>query len=165
MRLKHLCFSLLIVTLLFVNMTQVCASDNVDLAKEAIGRARSSLVDAYESVLDAEKDGADVTSLTERLTNAGSNLTNACLFYEAESYDVAIALADSCYEVGEKVKAEAEVLKATASINAIIFFWFQIFGYVGALVIIVLASVMGWRFFKKRYYRKVLEMKPGASRQ
>ena len=160
---KRLCFSLLIVSLLFVNNIHVCASDNADLAKEAIDLARSSLVDAYKSVLDAEKAGADVTSLTERLTNAGSKLTYAYLFYEAESYDATLALADSCYEVGEKIKAEADVLKPTASINAMILFWFQIFGYVGALAIIIVASVLGWRAFRKRYYRKVLEMKPEAS--
>ncbi|MDH5266408.1 MAG: hypothetical protein OEW62_01875 [Candidatus Bathyarchaeota archaeon] len=163
MRLKQLCFSLLIITLLFVNTMQICASDNADLAKWAIGRARSSLVDAYKSVLDAEKAGADVTSLTKRLTNAGSNLTNSYLLYEVESYDVAVALADNCYEVGEKVKAEAEVLKATASTIAMVLFWFQIFCYIGALVIIVFASVLGWQVFEKRYYRKILGMKPEAS--
>ena len=165
MRHKRLCFSLLIIPLLFVNTIHVCASDNADLAKEAIDRARSSLIDAYRSVLDAEEAGTDVTSHTEKLTNAGSNLTTAYLFYEAESYDVATALADNCYEAGEKIKADVVMLKAATSVNAMIFFWFQIFGYVGALAIIIVASILGWRVFRKRYYRKVLEMKPEASRR
>lgn len=162
---KQLCFSLLMITLLFVNPIDVCAFDNADLADEAIDRARSSLIDAYKLVLEAEKAGADVTSLTERLRNAGSNLTNAYLFYEAESYEVAIALADECYEVGEKIKAEAEVLKPTASVNAMILFCFQVSGWISTLIIIVLASLLGWEVFEKRYYRRILEMKPEASQQ
>lgn len=146
--------------LLLMNAIHVCASDNADSASEAIDRARSSLVDAYKSVLNAEKEGADVTSLTERLTEAGSNLTNAYLFYEAESYDVAIALANNSFEAGEKIKAEAVDLKAITHVNAMVLFWFQIFGYVGTLAVIVLVSVLGWQAFKKRYYRKILEMKP-----
>lgn len=163
MRSRQLCFSTLIALLLFVNTLHVWASGNADLAKETMDRARSNLVDAYKSVLYAEKAGADVASLTERLTNAGSNLTNAYLLYKAESYDDAIALADNCYEVGEKIKTDAAVLKATTSVNAIFLFWFQIYGWIGTLVIIILVSVLGWQTFKKRYCRKILEMKPEAS--
>lgn len=165
MRPRLLFFSVLMALVLFVNIFHVCASDNADSAKEAIDRARSNLVDAYKVVFAAEKAGADVTSLTERLTNAGSNLTNAYLFYKAESYDSAIALADNCYEEGEKIKAEAAVLKTTASINAIILFWFQMFGWIGTLVMIIVASLLGWKTFKKRYYRRILEMKPETSQQ
>ena len=165
MRHKPLVFSLLIMILLSVSIIRVRASGNADLAKGSIDRARSSLVEAYKSVLDAEKVGADVTSFTERLTNAGSNLTKAYLLYEAESYDAAMALADNCYEEGEKIRVAAVVLQATTHVNVMIFFGFQIFGWIGTLIIIVLASVWGWQAFKKRYYRKILEMKPEASQQ
>lgn len=163
MHIKLSCFLLLLALCSSTSLTRVCASSSADSAIAAIDRARSSLIDAYISVLEAEKEGADVTSLTRRLTEAGSDLTNACLFYETGSYDAAVTLADSSYEAGQKVEIEAADLKAVTHVNAKILFSFQMLGYVGTLAVIVFVAVLGWRTFRERYYQKILEMKPEAT--
>jgi len=154
---------LLIALLHSASIIHACSSSDANSATEAIDRARRSLVDAYMSVLDAEKEGADIASLTKRLTEAGSNLTDAYLLFDAGSYDAALALAEDSYETGKKIEAEATELEAFAHVDAKILFSIRMIGYVGTLAIIVLASVLGWKTCKERYYRRVMEMKPEAT--
>ncbi len=156
---KPFCFFLLIIVIISVNSIPVFASDiNADLANEAIARSRRKLLDAYKLVLDAERAGVNVTVLALRLTGAGSNLTNAYLFFNAENYEESIKLADECFSIGDNVQTQAELLKFAAP-NREITFICNLFGWIFSLIIIVLVSSWSWSFFKKRYLRKISEMK------
>ncbi len=150
------------ILLLFINISNVEALDKTE-AETAIDDAERGLISAYEAVLEAEKKGANVTSLTEKLTATGANLTTAYLQFKEQNYSEAVTLAENCTEIAEDVKTQASSLCDYAAWNARLSLWIQILGWLISMGTIFSATFFVWRVFKKRYYRKILEMQPEAT--
>ena len=150
------------ILLLFINISSVEALDKTE-AETAIDGAERGLISAYEGVLEAEKEGANVTSLTQKLTAAGANLTTVYLHFKEQNYSEAVTLAENCTEIAEDVKTQASSLRDYAAWNVRQTLWFQILGWLISIGIIFSATFFVWRVFKKRYYRKILEMQPEAT--
>ena len=141
-------------------MTGVCASVSESEAELRIGEAEMAVSSAYVAVLEAERSGANVSVLLIKLDSAGRFLAEAHMCYRNGDFDGAVYYADlSVQSVGGLVE-EAEQLKALAIDE----FKERSFQTVAAsslaVVVIVLGSVYGWWFFKRRYFEKVLKMKP-----
>lgn len=157
-------FIVLIATFLFINSLNVRALEEADeqSAISKINSAETSLINAYEAILEAERAGANVAPLTQSLSLAGANLTAAYLKLKQRDYNEAATLAENCIEIAENVRTEASNLKSDlVAVEAFLPFWVvisaQFISLVGAITII---TFFAWQTFKKRLYRKILGMKP-----
>ena len=131
-----------------------------DVAASAVSRAEDVVASAYEAVLRAEGSGANVSGLLIRLDEAGELLAQAHVSYRLEDFDGAARFADLCGQIGEEVMVEAYDLRSLALEEAVQRFWWTMIGSVLGVVAIVCLSFIGWSVFKRRYYGRVLGMRP-----
>jgi hypothetical protein len=151
-----------VIMILFVSMFPIftfttLASSGEDVAVSAINRAEEAIAMAYQGVLEAEKAGADVSGLLARLNAAGKLLAEARISYRLEDFDGAVRSANLCYEGGEEVRIDAYRLRDLAlKEGGQRFRWTVIWSILGVTVI-VCASFVSWRAFKRRYSRQTFE--------
>jgi len=129
-------------------------------AASAVAGAEAGMGSAYEAVWEAEQFGADVSGLLVRLNDAGESLAEAEVAYRLGDLDESVRLAEVCSSISGEVKGEAEGLWLKAYEK---FYFDMSLRMVGSLISIVVVGLGGfwaWRVFKRRYYRRVLEMKP-----
>jgi len=155
----------LILLVLFAFMTPVfvfkaTATDGEDAASSAIKKAEEVMVLAYQAVLEAERAGANTSGLLNRLNVAGEYLARAHILYRVGDLDDAARFADLCFENAEKVKPEAEWLGNTARVESGVRLRFTMVGSVLSVCLIGVAGFLSWRVFKRRYYQRVMRMKP-----
>ena len=133
-----------------------------DVATSAISRAEDVVASAYEDVLQAEGSGANVSNLLIRLNEAGELLAQAHVSYRLEDFNGAARLANLGSQIGEEVRVEAFELRDQAVLEASRRFRWTMIGSILGVAIVVGASFLGWRIFKRCYYRRVLGMRPEA---
>jgi len=140
-------------------MSSVLGMDN-DEALTAIRKAEFAVASAYEAVLEAEKAGANVSDLLEKLNVGAENLTKACMLYRIGDLEGAAHFADLCRSSVVDVTNEAETLRDLAVVErkkqVLVISLASTFG-VG---VTVFGGFLGWRRFKEWYLRRVLKMKP-----
>lgn len=129
-------------------------------ASSAISEAEMALTFAYEAVSEAEQAGANVSGLLIRLNKAGDFLVRAKVAYRLGDFNEAVGLAALCSEIGGEVKDEADVLLVRAYERRGRDFWWILAGSLVGVVSVGVGGFMGWRVFKRFYYRRVLGMKP-----
>jgi hypothetical protein len=122
--------------------------------------ADGTLASAYTAVLKAEEAGADVSNLLTQLDEAGGVLAHAHMAYRSGDFDEALRFANLAKSAGEEVKNAADTLEVLARGENQQRLLFTSIGSIAGVVLIVLGSFLGWRVFKRRYYRQVLKMKP-----
>jgi len=160
-------FSFVLMTLLVfasqsyisVTIAQVSESE----ATLALTSAEGAVSSAYQAVLRAEEAGANVSGLLVQLNDAGELLAKAKVAYRLEDFDEAAHSASLCSKISENVKNETDELHVETYGSKITGFWLTSTGSLVGAVAVGLGSFWGWRFFKKRYYERVLEMKPEVS--
>jgi len=153
-----LCFVLFF--LVFSWFVQACfAVDKVD-ADGALIDAENVLASAYVAVAEAKRAGANVSELLVKLDFAGTLLADAYNAYRLGDYDEAYLYATNCSGKVNGIVSEAASLKLEAE-NAYSekLFSTEVLSSVGLCLLFVL-SLFGWRFLKKKYLKRVLEMKP-----
>jgi hypothetical protein len=155
--------SVLIILLVFVSPFFVSAA----LAEASENEAASALVNAdgvvgsaYQAVLKAEEEGANVSSLLARLSEAGDNLAHAHMAYGLGNFDETTRFADLSRNIGEEVRSEANELMGSARAEGAQRLWSTATGSVIGVIVIVFGSFLVWRVFKRRFYRRVLGMRP-----
>lgn len=135
-------------------------SDMEDIALSAISRAESTMGSAYESVLKAERAGANVSGLLNRLNDGVQALSKALMSYTVDDFNDAILSADLCHDSVVGIQGEAgelrELAVAESDRRLLLTHGASILGSGLA----VLGGVLSWRLFKRWYYRRVLRMKP-----
>jgi len=114
----------------------------------------------YEVALEAEEVGANVSGLMLRLNEAADWLFMAHSAFETGNFDEAIRLADLCGEISSEVRVEAQRLRAEADSEHAARFWWSLVGSFVGVAIVVSASVLGYVYFKRLYYRRLLKMRP-----
>ena len=122
--------------------------------------AELRLNSAFAAVTKAQDAGADVGVLLEDLGVAGDFLAEAHLAFRSGDYDSASSLAASCETSVGGVVAEADRLGANAEnaqTDSLILT--GLFSGIG-LTLLLVFGVIGWIILKKRFFDKVLEMKP-----
>jgi len=138
----------------------VCLAASSDEALQAMEHAESELASAYVAVAEAHDAGANVSELVGRLELAGAWLTSARNAYRVEEYDESYSHAVNCNASVNGIVYEASILKGDAQRSYYEgMFLTAAFSGVG-LCILLISSLLGWRLFKKRYIKRVLEMKP-----
>ena len=114
----------------------------------------------YKSVLEAEKTGANVSSLLYKLNNGSTMLSEAYMQYRIGNFSEAVNFANQSFNYLDGIESEANSLRdntvmernqrilTSAVVSALA---------VGA---VLFAGIFGWRFFKDKYYKRSLKMKP-----
>jgi len=125
-----------------------------DRAASAINQAEESVASAYEAVLEAQGAKANVSGLLDQLNVAGKHLADARMLYKLGDFDNAVHSADLSSEIGEEVRNEAMQLKIEAYGSWITDLWIRMIGSFGGVAAVVFGSFIGWRVFKRRYFRQ-----------
>lgn len=120
-------------------------------ATAAIASARQQLVTAYDSAMQAEAAGANISSLTAVLKNAGDLLSRAELADSQGDSAAAQSLASQCTQSLGNFASEAESLRSAAVQQENLNFWVNIVGSVAGTVAVIIAGFVVWRIIKKRY--------------
>jgi len=159
-RLRFLSATVLLFALSSALMPLVRAPINQEVAASTISEAEQSMARAYEAVLDAERVGADISGLLVRLNDAAALLSEARMAFDVGDFEEATRFAESTSEVGYEVVDEAELLEIEAN-NAQVHrsWWFLGSSALGVSVVLV-ASLLGYEFFKRRYYQRLSKMRP-----
>lgn len=136
------------------------AADVDIMALSSLTNVEEAVFEAYSIVLAAEVAGANVSVLWDRLNFAGEYLALAKMSLRIGNLDGAETNTRLSVESLEGVVEEAEVLKATAVRELSEYSQIVIVGSVIGIVTIILCSLLSWNWFKKRFYTRVLKMRP-----
>ena len=159
-KLRFLSATVLLFALFSMLMFPVSAAGNQEVAASSISEAELSMGQAYEAVLDAESADADVSGLLVRLNDAAELLSEARMAFDVGDFDEASGYAESMSDVGYEIVDEAELLEIEAAKARVHSSWgFLAISVLGVSVVVV-ASVLGYSFFKRHYYRQLSKMKP-----
>jgi hypothetical protein len=152
-----LCF---VVLTLVAGVVPACYGVDSFEAIQELHMAELRLNSAFAAVANAQDAGADVGVLLGDLEVAGNFLAEAHLAFRSGNYDSASSLATSCETAIDGVIAEANRLGANAEnakTDSLILT--GLFSGIG-LTLLVVFGVVGWIILKKRFFDRVLEMKP-----
>jgi hypothetical protein len=132
----------------------------VDEAGSAINRAEQDLGSVYVVVAAASASGADVTAELSKLREAADFLSKALSEFEAGDYEKALQAATACTNIVEELSSDAQRsrIEAEKANGDRILSTAVVSGF--GLVVFFVLSFLGWRFLKRRYVRKLLDMKP-----
>jgi len=125
-----------------------------------ISEAEQAVAAGFEATLDAEQAGANVSSLLVRLNEGAELLASARMALEDGNFSEADRLSGLSSEVGTQVESDALILKAEAIDVAAGRYRLYLASSAVAMIVVVSASLLGYRFVKKRYFERLLEMKP-----
>ena len=156
---KFLITSFFLFLLLSVYVPWVGASSESSVADDLYD-AEEVMALAYEAVLEAEKEGANVTVLLSKLNLGGEYLAEAYVWYRLGDFDNAGRFAGLCVDVVGDMKGEVVGLREEAHgwwvLDVLVRLTWSIFGVIG---ITVLGFVV-WRVFRRRYEKGILMLKP-----
>jgi hypothetical protein len=115
---------------------------------------------AFIAVLDAEKVGANVTSLLTQLSDVASILAQAENSNRTGDFNKAAVQADSVLPIAHEITISAQKVHQTALVSGQNGFWLTIaFTVIGAFVF-VLVLFLAWRRVKSGYMKNLLGLKP-----
>jgi len=146
--------------LIAVWLVPACFAIDAVEASGAISQAERDLGSAYAVVAEAEGAGADVSVLLNKLGSAGDFLSEAYVALRAGEYGNASSLAAECSHSVAGIAGDAARLKADAERARSDRLLFTAGGSGVGLVLLLVFGFFGWRFLKRWYSRRVLDMKP-----
>jgi len=132
---------------LFIS-TASCSSQ--EEAESAIQSAEDAVLDCYKAVFEAEKAGANVSSLLQVLNKAGWLLSRARVAYNNGDFNSAYEYAANCSQMLEGRVDEANSLKLEAEDARRMDFLVNYVGYSVGAVAIVVSGYAFWVFLKRR---------------
>ena len=141
-------------------VSDVFGADGEDVAVSAVDGAEVAIASAYETVLNAEEAGADVSGLLAELNVAGGYLAEAHVWLGLGDFDETVRLADLCYDAVVDVRNEAFELESEAQAFRVTDSIVKMTGSMIGVVVVVFLGLVFWSVFKRRYSKRVLEMKP-----
>ena len=149
-----------VIFLFSVQLTPLCLAATFDDARVAVNQAERDVGLAFVAVAEAEGAGANVVELLSKLDEAGVLLSEANHALDVQNYDGAFSSATSANSVVDGVADYAMTLKVLAekSRGDRLLYAVAISGI--GLFLLAVFSFYGWRFLKRRYVERVLDMKP-----
>jgi hypothetical protein len=126
--------------------------------------ANSIVGKAFNSVLEAEKAGGNVTQLLARLNTAGSLLADAQNAYNSGNPANVTSTVENVLQIANEVNSDAVNLRNARFVESQNSFWLTLtFSIVGAVVFSV-SLLFIWRRFKRSFIKKLLSMKPEVAK-
>ena len=157
---RNVAVCLAVSVLLVVWLVPACFAVDAVEASGAIGQAERDLGSAYVVVAEAEGAGADVSVLLDKLGSAGDFLSEAYVAFRAGDYGNASLLAMECSHVVEGVAGDAARLKVDAERAHSDRLLLTATASGVGLVLLLVFGFFGWKFLKRWYFRRALDMKP-----
>jgi hypothetical protein len=131
-----------------------------DEAASKVSEAENVMKSAFKSVWEAEKIGANVSTLLSDLKIAEEILAEAEIAYANGDLNATISKADQCIAIASTVQNDATTLNNSASANLWRIFWLTLtFSSVGAIAFVIFLFLI-WGRFKRLYFKKMMKMKP-----
>ena len=152
----YLAVSLLVI----VWFVPICFAIGPTESNDALSRAESDLGSVYVSLAKAERAGANVTILLNKLSQAGNFLSEAYTMFRAGNYQNAVSLAESCSSTVEGVAEDAAKLRFSAERLNNDRLFLTVAGSGVGLIFLFVLGFFGWNFLKKWYAKRVLNSKP-----
>ncbi len=119
-----------------------------------------ALKQAFNSVLNAEKAGADISELLVKLNIAGEFLSEAQNKYNSGNLENVTSILKNVHQIADQVNADAVILRNESLSNSQINVFFTlIFSIAGSIIFGILLFFV-WRKLKHAHLRKQLHMKP-----
>jgi hypothetical protein len=145
-------------------LVSVSASTSRDDAVSSVSTADQSVALAYGAVLNAEKAGANVSSLAVRLNDAADLLSQAHVAFDVGNFAESVRCANLSTQVGGGIYDDANRLQVEAEdANGNRATLFTVVSVV-AVAIVICVCFFSYRYFKGWYYRRLLKMKPRVGR-
>jgi len=136
---------------LSVSVLPSVAWANQSGAANAISSARSQLVNCYDAAREAEAAGANITTLTQVLNEAGLLLSQAEFAFSGGDFGGAQDYAvQSQSKLGDFV-SDAEALRIAGEGQRNQDFLINVVGSTGGTVAVLVGSFGLWSFLKKKY--------------
>lgn len=154
--------SLCLIILVFVSVfvPSAASSDEENEASLVINEAKKAIVSAYRAVLDAESNGANVSCLLSQLNEAADLLAQANLSHGINDFHGATHFADKSTETAKSVTIEAYTTRNLALYEYSQRFMFTLAWSIVGILTVLFVSFVSWRFFKRRYFHRILGLKP-----
>jgi uncharacterized protein YfcZ (UPF0381/DUF406 family) len=152
---------ILILTFILPSVMSLSACGiNYQEVTATISEAEQAMAVAFEAVLDAERAGANVSSLLVKLNEGAELLSAAQVAFEDGDYGEAARLSGLSSEVGTQVESDALILKVEARNAAANRYRLYLAISAVAMIIVILATFFGYRFLRKWHFERLLKMKP-----
>ena len=110
-------------------------------AETAIASAKQQIVACYQAAKEAEDAGANITSLTTILSDAGSLLSQSELAYSKSEFDIARDLAVQTQQRLTNVISEANDLKESAVQQGNVDFLVNVVGSIVGFFVVIGAGI------------------------
>lgn len=157
----NICLKFMGLGLLSLLMLSVIVNLDFTTAQTSGLNAANTVVDqAFNTLYSAEKAGANVTSLLNRLNNAAALLAEAENMFRNGDINSADAKTDEAVSIARQIVGEAQYLKETAETSSFSTLAITIIG----IAVSILALFIVWHLFKGRYIRSNANFKWGCSR-
>ena len=140
-----------------------CVFAQTDQIASYLQADNAAVNQAFNAVLDAEKAGANVTSLLSQLNDVEGNLAMAENSYRSGNYSAAATQADKVLPLAQQITTAAQNAKQTAAVSAQNSFWSTVAFSVIGVFVFVLVLFLIWRWFKRRYINNLSQLKPEVS--
>jgi predicted PurR-regulated permease PerM len=146
--------ALTIITIYYIPIAVASGeSDSIQTANNSINRA-------YANILAAEKSGANITQLITNLNVAAELLAQAENAYQSGNLNSVNSNADNARLIANQVNGEAVTIRNTTIGNSAGQFTLTIIISITAALLYLIALLLIWRRFKRRYNKRLLSMKP-----
>jgi uncharacterized membrane protein YoaK (UPF0700 family) len=139
------------ISLLFAALLALPVSANQSDASAAIFSAQNTIVNCYDAAKAAEAAGANITSLTNTLNEAGSLLSQAQLAYSQNDFDAAANYAVQSRNRLNGFISQADSLRQAASQRASRDYLVNFVGSIVGAFAVVAAGFVVWFLLKRRY--------------
>ena len=136
-----------------------------DQTASKLQAANTAVEQAFNAVLDAEKAGANVTSLLDQYNDAAYLLAQAENAYRTGDNHTAANDADAALPIAQQVTTAAQPAQESASTSAQTAFWTTVAFTVEAAIVFVLVLFLVWCRFKRSYINSLSEAKPEVNSQ
>ena len=143
----------------FTFVSPIPAKSDQEAASSVITAAENAITSAYDAFTEAERVGANVSGLFVRLNDAAELLSEAHMAFEVGDFEEAVRFAELSSEVGREAESEAEWLEVEANNAGVNRSRSSIVRSVLGVSVVIVASLLGYEYFKRRYYRRLLKMR------
>jgi hypothetical protein len=109
-----------------------------------ISLTQSKILQCFSVIKDAEAAGANISSLTATLNQAGQLLDHAKLDYSSGNLDAALNYAQQSQDKLNSFLSDASILKNSAAQQQNLNFWLGTVGSIAGTAIIVAAGILIW---------------------
>jgi hypothetical protein len=122
--------------------------------------ANSAIGQAFNTVLEAEKAGANVTQLLGKLNTAGELLAEAENAYNSGKAANVTSLVENARQIADQVNVDALNSRNVSLIESRNSFWSVLIFSVVGIVVFGVSMMIFWRRFKRSFTKKLLGLKP-----